>query len=952
MRFFGRTRRPGIRSHIEEALLAVAMLALSLVAVGVEIGRPLDRMTVILVDDRSRSIDLVPDGASLVSREMLRAEPSMKDGDRIALVAFGATAVTEQPPRERGTPALSQRAAVARDASDLEAALRRALAEVPPDSAARIVLVSDGVPTRGDVMGGASAALAAMIPVDVIVQRQSAMKDVRVVSVRTVSRGDAGESVDLRVVTSSPEDTDVEVRVLVDGRVVRKGTAHIGAGEDVLTLREKLPDAGFHRYDVQITAPDASLDAVGEDNAQSAFVRVRGRGSALVLEGDRGKGSFVARALEQAELTVDEADAVGAPADLAGLARYDLVVLSDIAASELSTEQIAALASYVRDFGGGLLLLGGDRGMGPGGYGRTPIEEIAPVSFDLKQDRRRASLAQVIAIDISGSMSARVGNQTKLALANEAASRAASLLDASDRLGVEHVDTQAYWSVPLAAVSDKVAIDRAIRAVEVGGGGIMVPLTLREAYTALRGEDASLKHLLLFSDGDDADDILTGIPLAQTAYREGITTSAIALGRGKDVGALEELATTSGGRFYLIEDAERLPSVFAQETILASRSALVEEPFRVALATPGAPTAGIDFAEAPELGGYVVTLPKPRASVHLTGPDDDPILALWPIGTGHAAAFTSDLKDRWGVEWTRWPGAAKMVAQTAREIVRRAEDERVRVETSASGGRISVRATALARDGRGDAFRRLRATIAGPGGFTREIELQPTSVGTYAADVPVDRTGSYVVSLRDDATGAAIGTSGAVLTSGHEMQPTGSDEGLLMRIAGLTGGKQRDSLEDVFLDRGARRFAYDDASRALTLAAAFALLLSVTARKLGMPEALVHLMARLRRRAVVKPTEAPVRTAEDTVAVLLAAKRVDPIRKPEEPKSDPAIADSFVKPTASPAPRATAIVPPDRNPPPPPPPASSHQAEPSTPTQPERAMSTAELLVARRRAKK
>ena len=59
-----------------------------------------------------------------------------------------------------------------------------------------------------------------------------------------------------------------------------------------------------------------------------------------------------------------------------------------------------------------LILMGGDRSMGPGGYARTTIEEISPVAFDLKQDKRRASLAEVIAIDFSGSMGATVGGQT------------------------------------------------------------------------------------------------------------------------------------------------------------------------------------------------------------------------------------------------------------------------------------------------------------------------------------------------------------------------------------------------------------------------------------------------------------------------------------------------------------------------------------------------------------
>jgi hypothetical protein len=167
------------------------------------------------------------------------------------------------------------------------------------------------------------------------------------------------------------------------------------------------------------------------------------------------------------------------------------------------------VATYVRDLGGGLLLMGGDRSMGPGGYARTPIEEVSPVSFDMRQERRRASLAEVIAIDFSGSMSATVSTgQTKLQLANEAAARSAMLLGEGDQLGVMHVDTSPHWTIPLAPVGGRnnvEAIASRIRAVGPSGGGIIIPVTLTESYRALREARANLRHLLLFADGDDSE---------------------------------------------------------------------------------------------------------------------------------------------------------------------------------------------------------------------------------------------------------------------------------------------------------------------------------------------------------------------------------------------------------------------------------------------------------------
>jgi hypothetical protein len=305
--------------------------------------------------------------------------------------------------------------------------------------------------------------------------------------------------------------------------------------------------------------------------------------------------------------------------DVGGLAGFDLVVFSDIRASDLATSQIDALASYTKDLGGGLVLMGGDRSFGPGGYARTPIEEVSPVAFDLKEEKRRASLAEVIVIDYSGSMGMTVGGQTKLALANEAAARSASLLGAGDRLGVEHVDDRVSWTIPIGPVTDSVAIANRIRAVGVGGGGIYTDISLVAAYGALERETVNLRHTLLFADGDDAEQLAGCRALVSAAAAKGITTSVISLGRGHDTPELEVLSKLGNGRFYLIDDATKLPAVFTQETILASKGAIKETPFKISAGAPTAATRGIALEDAPELRGYVVSVPKPSATIALGG---------------------------------------------------------------------------------------------------------------------------------------------------------------------------------------------------------------------------------------------------------------------------------------------------------------------------------------------
>lgn len=941
----GRGRRAAV-----VILSAIAALASGLVVADPELGKPLDRLAVVVALDRSRSIDLVPGADARVRAELQVAEKSMHDDDRIGTVVFGAEAAVEDPLRPRSETAPAQRVEVGRDATDVEAAIRRAIAELPADAVGRVVLVSDGVQTRGDALAAAAAAVAADVQVDVVALDQKLAPDLRVVSVRAPPRADEGEPFELRVVTSSAVATDVELRIRRDDGDVRVVRTHVEAGEDVLRLRETASEPGLHRYDVAITALDPKADSAPDDNVGSAFVRVRGEALALVLEGDPGRGAPLRRALEASGFRTVERSTTGVPADVGGLAPYDLVTLSDVRASDLSPTQIDALAAYARDLGGGLLLLGGDRSMGPGGYARTPVEEVSPVAFDLKQEKRRASLAEVIAIDYSGSMGAQVSGHTKLELANEAAARSASLLGPGDRLGVEHVDTIVRWTVPMSPVKDPQAIGEEIRKVGVGGGGIYTDVALRAGYEALSKESVNLKHLLLFADGSDAEQIAGCRAIVKEAFDRGMTTSVISLGRGSDSPELEVLSKIGGGRFYLIEDATKLPAVFTQETILAARSAIHETPFRVSLGMPAAPTRAVDFAKQPLLEGYVVTMPKPRASVLLGGPEDDPVLATWSVGIGRAGAFTSDYKDRWGQRWLAWPDAAKLFGQLGRDLARKSDDPRVRLEADTSGGELHVRADVVGDDGRAQTFRRLTAHVAGPDGFTRDVPLEAVGAGRYAASVPLSRPGTYVAIAKDEVSGEPAGTIGAVLTAGEELRPTGTDRVLLARIAAMTGGKMRDTLAGLFDDRAARRFAYKPLGAWLALLAAIAMLLAVAARRVGVPDVFAAVSARVRTHRA----EAARRRAEQAAE----AARMQSLAIEEQQRLRDAIVARRQR-EATPAQNLPPTVPfrpapPSPGPAPPPPPiAQIPRAAPPPPTAPtERPLTAAERLALKRRERR
>ena len=61
------------------------------------------------------------------------------------------------------------------------------------------------------------------------------------------------------------------------------------------------------------------------------------------------------------------------PHGLSEFLQYDTVILDNAPGLGVSLAKMEAIEKYVRG-GGGLIMLGGDRSFGPGGYYRTPME--------------------------------------------------------------------------------------------------------------------------------------------------------------------------------------------------------------------------------------------------------------------------------------------------------------------------------------------------------------------------------------------------------------------------------------------------------------------------------------------------------------------------------------------------------------------------------------------------
>ena len=784
--------------------LILTLLAFSLAGLGALI--PSSELGVLFVVDSSASIS--PEAARQARDFVAAALPAQRTGDSAGVVGFARTAEIWQPPLERA--ALGEWPAL-RDgkATDIGGALELSSALFPAGQARRVVLLSDGNDTEGHAAETAARLARAGVEVWTVPLRNAATPEVLVERVEVPARLKQGEPFDLTANVRSNVATKAKVRLYQSQFLAAEREMELKPGDNLFRAPSLRPEGSFVQYEVEVVPEkDTSL----ENNRAIAVASLRGQPRVLLVDGEPEKVRPLANALQAERILVDVRGPTGAPRTLEDLQQFDLFMLSDLSALTLTRDQMELYRRWVQDFGGGFVLLGGENSFGVGGYFRTPVEEMLPVRMEHNDRQELPTVALLVVLDRSGSMTAQVAGQTKMALANQGAALALNVLSARDYFGVFAVDTRSHVVAPLAKHGAKEPIAQKILAVTAGGGGIYIYTALAEALSALRDVNARIKHVILFSDAADAEEQRAGEQpdgaqgsgsaqeLVNAMVTAKITTSVVALGseQDKDTAFLRQLAERGQGRFYLTSDATTLPQIFSTETMKVAQSSLVEEPTLAVPVLRSPLTAGIDWAQSPLLLGYNATKPKPTAEVLLATERGEPLLATWRYGLGQTAAFTSDAKARWASEWMTWPGYAKFWAQFVRGLLRKSGPAAFDVTRTEIGHRLELRVDAVSPEG---AFRnRLPITVTArtPDDATQSMTATQDAPGSYRATVNLPDEGTTVINI----SSPELPDGGLALAHTRsyprEFLSTDTNESALREIAAAAGGKYAPSPQEVF----------------------------------------------------------------------------------------------------------------------------------------------------------
>jgi Ca-activated chloride channel homolog len=642
--------------------------------------------------------------------------------------------------------------------TDVAAALEVARAYKP----ARVLLVSDGNVTRGDALESLPG-----VPVDVLPITPRA--NARVIELIAPGEVSPGATVRATAVIETTQAARVRVLPSLNGRALPVTTLPMQPGRSSVPIEFTLQESGEFALEVRIV-PDFAQPIL--DDSRRLTLRSSGKQRILVI-GDPG----ISRLLRAQGFEVRD----GTPADIREPFNPPAVVIRG-AATAYSPGQSKLLERYVLD-GGGLMMTGGPGSFGLGGWARSPVERALPVRMDLRTRVDVPLVALVMVIDRSLSMlgAGGSGGATKLSLAIEGASNVIELAGERDQIGLVTFSDSTKWAFkPVrASEANKDRMLEAAGKIQSDGGTILGP-TYREAIQALEDSNAAIKHLILLTDGQLADNegpakVMPDFAgIAAQAKKSGITTSSIALGGDADVARLKQIAKSGGGRFYAALDADNLPRIFTAEALTATRTLVRLEGVKPkVIAHPL-----LSSREAPpRLSAYIASSLQEGSEPILEGLEREPVVAVARKGLGRSAAATFDLNK--ADSFTRWPELPALLGTITRWLEQRPAPYRLNI--SADGTRAVVDAVSQNKYLNNE---RLELRVNG-----QKLELPQTAPGRYEVALPKGASGNAVLVRGGEAVNKAT-----LETRSRELEQTGGLENL-RRIAQASGGKVLENLD-------------------------------------------------------------------------------------------------------------------------------------------------------------
>jgi len=598
--------------------------------------------------------------------------------------------------------------------------------------------------------------------------------DARIADLSTSRQADGKVKLDVTVASTALQRRTLTVR-RKGGPVLLERELRLLAGETETFHLTDSPPSGDKtvEYAAAVSAGDEFL----ENDTAGALVLPGGQRIAVVPRGALPGALHRKLAADVVELSPTEA-----PTSPRGWLEYSAVILLDATGTLLPKIRRSALAEYVRN-GGGLVLIGTGPHADPGDRD-DPLNQVAAL---VANPYERRPMKVTIVLDASGSMAEPVRLQStrriKFDLACEAVLSLKRHLTVRDALAIITFAEQPrkIYDSGGSQAEFTAAADALGGVRPAGPTKVVAALLLACSSPPPAGRDGLV---LLISDLQTADKDFHPAALADALRKNRWSLAVVATATAGKTPAekfpLQQLAQQMHALLVYRADMAGLAKVFARFLRNRRGDAVRRGKFQ---ATAGRSLFGVDPQPLPPVGAYILAAVVDKAPT-LARVGADPLIARRRVGLGRSVSVALPLTDASNAAWRNSPRAADVLAAAVRWASRSGAGERF-------FGQITRRANTLHIQLQADAAvsGRLVAQVydASCPQKVREIPLRQIGPRRFEGEIPAGDA-SLAIFVRDD-KGRTVWRQAVGKTCPREFADTGAEWDNLRALARLTGGQ-------------------------------------------------------------------------------------------------------------------------------------------------------------------
>ena len=248
-------------------------------------------------------------------------------------------------------------------------------------------MFSDGNETNGKAIEAAKLLKHQNIELDYVDVSGESGSDVALTEFKAPASLYQGEKAQLKLIANSTTNKAATVRISLNNREIMKKQVEVNKGENEFTFSHEVDETGMFVYKAEIIADD---EAYLENNELFAVSNVKGIPKALIVQGEGNEQ--LSNILRSSNIQVDLLTAKQLPTTLSGYLPYQSIIFDNVDATSIGEKQMKIIEKAVKEFGVGFVMTGGENSFGLGGYFKTPIEKLLPVTMDIKGKKKKCQL--------------------------------------------------------------------------------------------------------------------------------------------------------------------------------------------------------------------------------------------------------------------------------------------------------------------------------------------------------------------------------------------------------------------------------------------------------------------------------------------------------------------------------------------------------------------------------